>query len=51
MKDFDFKECQRCLPAKSQHPLATLKLTEAAELAACRRGEMNFPGIGRPADL
>ena len=41
--------CSDCLEKEKKHP----KYQEArdAELAAVRRGETNFPGIGKPADL
>ena len=41
--------CSDCLEKEKKHP----KYQEAydAEEAAVRRGETNFPGIGKPADL
>lgn len=41
--------CPRCIEAEEAHP----KYEEAyeAELAAVRRGDMNFPGIGCPPEL
>ena len=41
--------CSDCLDKEKKHP----KYQEArdAEEAAVRRGETNFPGIGKPEDL
>lgn len=41
--------CAACDDKERAHP----KYTEAkaAELAACKRGDFNFPGIGKPEDL
>ena len=41
--------CHDCLEKEKKHP----KYQEArdAEEAAVRRGETNFPGIGKPPDL
>ena len=39
-------DCQRKERRNPRYPQAA-----AAELAACRRGDYNFPGIGKPEDL
>lgn len=41
--------CQACLTKEKKHP----KYKEAVEAdrAACKEGNFNFPGIGRPSDL
>lgn len=41
--------CLRCVAAEQAHP----RFPEAvsAEEAAVRRGDLDFPGIGLPADL
>ena len=41
--------CLDCIKREQQHP--DYKKARAAELAALRRGERDFPGIGKPADL
>lgn len=38
--------CHRCLEEERQHP--DYQLAADAELAAVKRGERNFPGIGWP---
>jgi len=41
--------CMDCLAKEKAHP----KYAEAskAELEAVKRGDYNFPGVGKPADL
>ena len=41
--------CMNCADKERAHP----KYEEAreAEVAACKRGDYNFPGIGKPSDL
>jgi hypothetical protein len=41
--------CPECREKEEAHP----KFAEAraAEVAACRSGDYNFPGIGKPDDL
>jgi hypothetical protein len=41
--------CPACDEKERAHP----KYQEAkrAEIAACKRGDFNFPGIGKPSDL
>lgn len=41
--------CMDCLEKEKRHP----KYPEAAaaELAAVKAGDLNFPGVGKPADL
>lgn len=41
--------CPECEAKERAHP----KFSEArdAEIAACKRGNFNFPGIGKPSDL
>lgn len=41
--------CMDCLDAEQKHP--KYKEAAEAELAACRRGNYNFAGIGKPAGL
>ena len=41
--------CDACLQKEQAHP--RYPEAEAAELAAVRAGDLNFPGIGLPADL
>ena len=43
------KCCLACLDKERKHP--RFKLAHAAEVAACERGDFNFPGVGKPADL
>ena len=38
--------CMRCIEEEKKHP--DYPKAAAAELAAIRRGDMNFPGIGWP---
>lgn len=41
--------CSACIDKEKAHP--RYKEAEAAELAAVRAGDYNFPGIGKPHDL
>jgi hypothetical protein len=41
--------CMDCKDKEREHP--QFKRAVDAELAACMRGDYNFPGIGKPADL
>ena len=41
--------CMDCIEKEKKHP--DYPKAEAAELAACRSGNYNFPGIGLPAGL
>ncbi len=41
--------CLACEAREKVHPAHAA--TAQAELDAVRRGEMNFPGVGKPADL
>jgi hypothetical protein len=41
--------CMECKKKEREHP--KYKEADEAECAAVRRGERNFPGIGKPADL
>jgi len=41
--------CLDCSALEQQHP--RFAEAQAAEMAATARGEMNFPGIGKPDDL
>lgn len=41
--------CMACLAKEEKHP--QYQEAAAAELAAVRRGNYNFPGLGKPADL
>ena len=41
--------CLDCLEKERKHP--DYQKAKEAELAALRRGERNFPGIGKPQDL
>lgn len=41
--------CLECKQREERHPL--YETARAAEEAAVRRGELDFPGIGRPRDL
>ena len=39
--------CLSCLKHEQQHP--DYGIAKAAELAAVKRGDLNFPGVGLPA--
>ena len=41
--------CIDCLTKEKQHP--DYERARSAELDAVRQGNMNYPGIGKPADL
>lgn len=41
--------CLDCEDKERKHP--KYKEAQEAELAACKQGNYNFPGIGKPADL
>ena len=41
--------CLACKKTEEAHP--DYEKARAAETAACRRGDYNFPGIGLPGDL
>ena len=41
--------CRKCEDLERAHP--QYKEAQEAELAACKRGDYNYPGIGKPADL
>ena len=41
--------CMKCLKKEQDHK--DYKKAADAELAACKRGNLNYPGIGKPADL
>lgn len=41
--------CMSCKDRERKHP--EYAAANAAELAACLRGDFNFPGVGCPADL
>lgn len=41
--------CFACLRKEQQHP--DYEKAKQAELEAVMRGDRNFPGIGKPADL
>lgn len=41
--------CFSCLEEERQHP--DYPKARAAELAEVRKGNFNFPGIGKPSDL
>jgi hypothetical protein len=41
--------CMSCKQREREHP--RYEEADAAEVAAVRRGDYNFPGIGKPSDL
>jgi hypothetical protein len=41
--------CPECADTERAHP--DYKRAQEAELAACKRGDYNFPGVGLPSDL
>lgn len=41
--------CMDCIETEQRHP--RYEEARKAELDAVRRGDYNFPGIGRPTDL
>jgi hypothetical protein len=41
--------CESCDDRERNHPM--FAKAQATEEAACRDGNFNFPGIGKPADL
>ena len=41
--------CLDCEEREKAHPM--YEQARKAELEACKRGDYNFPGIGRPKDL
>lgn len=41
--------CSACSVKEKKHP--KYKEAEEAEIAAVKRGDTNFPGIGKPHDL
>ena len=41
--------CMECKKKEKEHP--SYKAADAAEIASVRSGNMNFPGVGKPADL
>lgn len=41
--------CMDCKDRETKHP--DYKRASDAEIAACRSGNFNFKGIGKPADL
>lgn len=41
--------CTECIKKEREHP--EYKRAQEAELEACKRGDFNFAGIGKPEDL
>lgn len=41
--------CMKCKAKEREHP--QFEAARQAELAACKQGNYNFAGIGKPADL
>jgi predicted sulfurtransferase len=50
MSKFNTDEiCMECKRRERQHP--RYKAADRAEMEACKRGDLNFPGIGCPPEL